>query len=127
MHPGPSPIIAQILTVVAVLALVGAVLVITRTARVHRGLVRRRETAALARDQVRRLAADVRAELDRSTVVLTRVDRDMQQGELTVQRLSRALTAQRESIERVTQGRTARIMRLVHLVTRAAQFAFLWR
>ncbi len=91
------------------------------------GLVRRREAIDEASARVRRESADARDRLERATIALTQMRTQGTTWDDEMQRLTESLRTQRVSIERMTQGRLASFIRLARMVSKAAQFAFLWR
>ncbi len=90
-------------------------------------LVRRRELIGHAEVQASRVAAEARDRLERTIVAMERMRVDGASWGDDMQRLTRSLEAQRAGIEGMTHGRLAGFVRMAHLVSKAAQFAFLWR
>jgi hypothetical protein len=119
--------VAVIIAVCAVIAAGSAVLIVRSTSRSRAALMRRREIIGHAEVQTSRVAADARDRMEHTTVALQRLRLDGLAWDDDIRRLTRSLEAQRAGIEGVARGRLARIIRLAHLVSKAAQFAILWR
>ncbi len=90
-------------------------------------LTRRREEMGHAEVQASHTAADVRDGAERVVAVVERIRDERASWEDEMRLVTHALRGQRTNIEGMTSGRLARIIRMAHLASKAAQFAFLWR
>ena len=127
MRPESTLFVAVIVAVCAVLVAGGAVLIFRAASRGRAGLVRRREAIGRSSVRVSRESADLRDRLERATIALGQMRDDGTTRDQDMQRLTESLRRQRSSIDRMTQGRLASFIRLARMVSKAAQFAFLWR
>jgi hypothetical protein len=118
---------AVIIAICAVIAAVGAVLVVRAMSRGRSGLVERRAAMARAAGRTSRDAADMRARMEHTITTVERIRGDGASWDADIGRLTDSLRAQREGIERVTRGRLATLIRMASMVSKAARFAFLWR
>ena len=127
MSPESALLAAVVIAVCAVIAAGSAVLIVRATAGYRRTLVRRREELGHAEVRVSHAAADARDGVERVGAAVGRLRVERAAWDDEMRRLTDALRTQRRNIEGMTRGRLARIIRVAHLVSKAAQFAFLWR
>lgn len=127
MDPATSSLIAALVAVVAVLmACVAAGLVLlavrgpARLAGTRRGLARTTGRVAQELPRVRRLLEDMEVDLVRLRQQDVEMDRRLSAATDT-------LVPVRRAIEGVTRGRLAVLIRGAGMLSRAAQFALLWR
>lgn len=127
MIPDTSSLIAALVAVCAVLVACVAVGIVLLAGRMRRRLGVARErfvqtTAALRRDgpRVRHLLARIEADLDR-------VQRQDAAMDRRLVGMTSSLVPIRQSIEGITRGRLAVLIRGAGVVSKAAQFALLWR
>lgn len=117
----------MIIAICAVLVAGSAVPIVRAAARSGSGLARRREVIGRAAVRISRDAADARDRMARTTTTVERMRVDGMSWDQDMDRLTNSLRAQRQSIERMTQGRLAKVIRLAGVVSKAARVAFLWR
>ena len=127
MRPETAFFVAVIVALCAVLVASGAVLTVRAAFRVRTGLVRRREAIGQSSVRVSRESAELRDQIERTTLALGQMRNDSASWDHEMVRLTGSLRTQRESIDRMTQGRLASVIRVARMVSKAAQFAFLWR
>jgi hypothetical protein len=127
VSPESALVAAVIIAVCAVVAAGSAVLIVRSASRSRVALVRRREPIGHAEVQASRVAAETRDRLERTIVAMERMRVDGASWDDDMQRVTRSLEAQRAGIEGMAHGRLAGFIRMAHLVSKAAQFAFLWR
>jgi hypothetical protein len=127
VRPETALLVAIIIAICAVLAAGGAMLTVRAAARGRAGLVQRRESIARTSVRISRESADVRDRVEHVTAALEQMRVDGTSWDADMRGLTGVLQVQREGIERMTQGRLATFIRLARLVSKAAQFAFLWR
>lgn len=127
MSPGTNSLIAAFVAVAAVLvacAAVGAVLLATR---VRGRLAATRHDLARSTERVGRDVPRVRDLLGGIDATLVRLRRQDAAMDRRLVRMTEGLVPIRRTIEGVTRGRLALLLRGAGALSRAAQFALLWR
>jgi len=127
VRPETAFFVAVIVALCAVLVASGAVLIVRAAFRGGVALVRQREAFGQSSVRVSRESAVLRDRIERTTMALGQIRNDGMAWDQEMQRLTESLRTQRESIDRMTQGRLASVIRVARMVSKAAQFAFLWR
>jgi hypothetical protein len=127
VRPETALLVAVIIAICAVVAAGGAMLIVRAASRGRSGLVHRRDVIGRTSVRVSRESADLRDRVEHVTAALEQMRVDGTSWDDDMRRLAGSLRTQREGIERMTQGRLATFIRLARLVSKAAQFAFLWR
>ncbi len=127
MSPESALLVAVAIAVCAVIAAGSAVLIVRATAGYRRTLLWRREELGHAEIRVSHAAAAARDDVERVRATVDRMREERASWDDEMRRLTHTLREQRTTIEGMTRGRLARIIRMAHLVSKAAQFAFLWR
>ncbi len=118
---------AVIIAIGAALVAGGAVFIVRAASRGRAGLERGRDAIGRSAVGISRDAADARDMMERVTTSLEQVRVDGSGWQDDMQRLTESLRMQRDGIERMSRGRLASTIRLARMVSKAAQFAFLWR
>ena len=127
MDPDTSDLVAVLVAVCALLVVGFAAGVTLLAIRFRSGAIRARDRVTVMTSDVRRNAPGVRARIELSA---SRVDRLREQWAATDQAvtdLTGSLTSLRGSLERLTRGRLAMLIRGAGIVSKAAQVALLWR
>jgi hypothetical protein len=119
--------VAVIIAVCAVVAAGSAVLIVRSASRSRVALLRRREPIGHAEVQASRISAAARDRLERAIIAMERMRVEGASWGDDMQRLTGSLEAQRAGMDGMARGRLAGFIRMAHLVSKAAQFAFLWR
>jgi len=127
VSPETAQFVAVIVVICAVLVAGGTTLMVRAASRNRAGLVQRREAVERSAVRVSRESAELRDRMEHVTRSLERMRVDGTSWERDMQRWTGSLREQRASIERMTQGRLASIIRMARVVSKAAQVAFLWR
>ena len=127
VSPEIALFVAVIIVMCAVLVAGGAVMIVRAASMGRGGLVGRREAIGQTRERVSRESADVRDRIERATTALEQMRVDGTSWDGDMQRRTESLRTQRDGIERMTQGKLAAFIRLGRMVSKAAQFALLWR
>jgi hypothetical protein len=127
VDPDTSDLVAVLVAVCALLVVGFAAGVTLLAIRFRSGAIRARDRVTVMTSDVRRNAPGVRARIELSA---SRVDRLREQWAATDQAvtdLTGSLTSLRGSLERLTRGRLAMLIRGAGIVSKAAQVALLWR
>jgi leucyl aminopeptidase (aminopeptidase T) len=127
VSPESALLAAVIIAICAAISAGSAVLIVRATGRYRRLLALRREELGHAEVEVSHVAADARDGMARVVVAAERMREEEASWDDELRRLTHVLQEQRANIEGMTRGRLARIIRVAHMVSKAAQFAFLWR
>ncbi len=127
MNPESALLETVIIVFGAVVAAVGAVLMLRATSRIRSGLAQRHVALARATEETRREAAAIRTAAEHSIAMVEGMRVEGASRERDIVRLTDALREQREGIERVTHGRLATVIRVASVMSKAARFALLWR
>ena len=127
MNPGTSSLIAALVAVAAVLVACAAVVAVLLAVRLQGRLpgTRRELTEATAR--VGRELPRVRALLGSMEADLVRLRRQDAEMDRRLVSMTESLVPIRRTIESITRGRLALLIRGAGVVARAAQFTLLWR
>jgi hypothetical protein len=127
VRPESAFLEAVIIATCAVIAAVGAVVLVRAMSRSRSRLAQRRVDLIRVAGQVRRDATGLRAQMGHTIETVERMRADGASLGQDMGRLTDSLRVQRRGIERVTRGRLATVIRMADVISKAARFAFLWR
>lgn len=127
MSPDANNLVAIVVTVCAILTAGAAVGVVVLARRVSGASRQVRDRLGTAASVVRRDGPVLRDRLVTATDRLDRMRGRSDDTERAMADLTRSLTGVRVSLERLTRGRLAMLIRGAGVASRAAQFALLWR
>jgi hypothetical protein len=127
VRPESALLEAVIIVTCAVIAAVGAVVMVRALSRSRSALVQQRAESIRAADQARRDAAALRVQMEHTRATVERMRIDGATWDRDIGRLTDSLRAQRNGIEQVTRGRLATVIRMAGVMSKAARFALLWR
>ena len=127
MGPDTSELVAVVVAVCALLVMgvaAGLTMLATRLTR-DASLARRRITTQAS--TLRHDVPGLRARIDQAASRVDRLRDEWAATDKAVTEMTVTLASMRGSLERLTRGRLATLLRGAGLVSKAAQFALLWR
>jgi hypothetical protein len=127
VSPDTSNLVAVVVAACAVLAACVGVGVVLLAARLAHGTTRARTRLTEASSVVRQDAPRVRERLELATGRIDRLREVWVASDQATTDLTGSLASARRSLEGLTQGRLAVLIRGAGIVSKVAQFALLWR
>ena len=127
MSPDTNSLVAVVAAVCAVLVACVAVVLVLLTRRLTGGSARARQQLAAAAAVVRTDSPRLRARLEATTVRMGQLEERWSAADRAVSDMTGSLASMRGTLESLTQGRLAMLIRGAGIVSKVAQFALLWR
>lgn len=127
MDPDANSLLAVLAAVCAALVACVAVGIVLLATRVGVRSGRARHRLELTTSTLRRDGPRVRRRLAASTARLESMRLRWSASDLVMTGVGKSLASVRESLERLTRGRLATLIRGAGMVSKVAQFALLWR
>ena len=127
MDPDTRSLVAVIVAVCALLVVGFAAGVTLLAIRSTRGAITARGRVTALTSDLRRDAPGVRARIEQSAIRVDRLREQWAATDQAVTDLTGSLTSLRGSLQRLTRGRLAMLIRGAGIVSKAAQVALLWR